>query len=433
MFWKLFYQLKGVKGLNEAIDNRNIKDKENFLKVYLDRLFDSSDEFKIFDFLSYFDIAEKDYEFYESLMIGSKYFESMPLDKAVEALDDFARLTNWVYDFENFCRYLISKVTDSKIFLNYPVRTIAHLYECYSDLGIEDKIIDLGKDYIIDLSKHLDFVDSHKLLFCCKEYLSIEELKQVSINGDFSVEDIFKLSLQSYGNDELDLLFEIIINKKEVINPVIDIKRKRKISVFEQFLDALKRNEKITEDHKNYLANKLIESKDYFKMLDWLANIECEDNYKVIDALIGNAVGFTILQAVSDKYICYTLKKLLEFGDIDVNALFIEDYDLEKTNLILDSLYSLKEDVKFSKRMVLKLLKKGVDKFPVIINQCELSEKERLEVLSSLKEINSDWLIIYGKYLVTGNYYAKTAEETAEEQLIKIRSLESKGKNVKLK
>ena len=83
MFWKLFYQLKGVKGLNEAIDNRNIKDKENFLKVYLDRLFDSSDEFKIFDFLSYFDIAEKDYEFYESLMIGYKYYESMTLYKAV--------------------------------------------------------------------------------------------------------------------------------------------------------------------------------------------------------------------------------------------------------------------------------------------------------------------------------------------------------------
>ena len=93
----------------------------------------------------------------------------------------------------NFCRYLISKVTDSKIFLNYPVRTIAHLYECYSGLGFEDKILEMGKDYIIELSYELDYSDSRKLLMKCREHFSKEEFVVLCQKGDFSTSDIFDL------------------------------------------------------------------------------------------------------------------------------------------------------------------------------------------------------------------------------------------------
>ena len=161
MFWRLFYKLRGVKGLNEAIDNRSIKDGANFLKIYLDRPFDSSSDepFKIFDFLYSFVAEEKDYELCEKMMIGSKYFETMPLESSIQSLERFASITTWDCNTEKFSRYLISKITDAKILLNESLRTIANLYECYSGLGFEDKILEMGKDYIIELSYELDYSD----------------------------------------------------------------------------------------------------------------------------------------------------------------------------------------------------------------------------------------------------------------------------------
>lgn len=412
MFWRLFYKLRGVKGLNEAIDNRSIKDGANFLKIYLDRPFDSSSDepFKIFDFLYSFVAEEKDYELCEKMMIGSKYFETMPLESSIQSLERFASITTWDCNTEKFSRYLISKITDAKILLNESLRTIANLYECYSGLGFEDKILEMGKDYIIELSYELDYSDSRKLLMKCREHFSKEEFVVLCQKGDFSTSDIFDLVLNNYLTSELDTLLDIVISKKERKNSIIDIRRKRNISVFEQFLDELNRRDEITEEHKNYLASKLLKSKNGPRMLDWLANIECESNKTLIDDLVGKASDFTILFNVSKKYVFYTLEKVLQGGNIvkfnfpTADTLFMDDYgDIEKLNLVIDGLFKLKPDVKFSKDLGIDFLKKGVNKFSVLINQYELTKEERLEIFQTLKEINSDWIIVYGVYLLGGD------------------------------
>ena len=413
MFWKLFYKLKGVKGLNEAIDNGNIKDGVGFLKVYLDRPFDNScdEPFKIFDFIDDFVVEDKDCELCEQMMIGSKYFETMPLEKAILALNEFSSITFW-WDFntEKFSRYLVSKITDSKILLNESLETIANLYESYSGLGIEDFIIDLGKNYVIKLSYLLGCSDSKKLLRYCRGTLFEEEIKEVCIKGNLSVEDIFDLVLKKYETSELDALFEIIMSKNKRIDSVDDITKISKSSVFKQFLHELNKDEKITEEHKNSLASNLLKSKNYPRMLDWLFNIECEYNKLLIDELVGKVTDFTILFNVSKPYVSYALEKVLQGGNIatfnfpTADSLFTNEYgDIEKLNLILDGLFRLKPDVKFSKDLVIDFLKKGVNKFSVLINQYELTMEERLEVFQALKEINSDWIIVYGVYLLGGD------------------------------
>lgn len=447
MFWKLVYQLEGVKGLNEVIKSSprismSNKDAKNFLKVYLDRPFDSSAEepFLIFDFLDDFTSGKNGYEHYklcESLMIGSKYFETMPLEKVVEALDSFAFVTTWAFDTEEFSTYLISKITDSKILLGYSFRYIANLYECYSDFGFEDKILGLGVDYAISLSEELEYSDSRELLSFYKSHVLLKEFVTLCQKGDFSVKDIFDNVLHNYDTSELDTLFDIIINKVELKNAVIDTRRKRTISVFEQFLDELNRREKITEQHKNYLAEKLLETKNYPRMLDWLANIDCEANKKLIDELVGKVPDFTLLFNVSKKYAPYAVGKILQYGNIGQfdfqtgDTLFSCDYgDIEKIDIILDALYELKPDIKFSKDIVIKLLKNGVNKFATLINTYELTDVERLDILQSLKEINSDWLIIYGAYLVSGDGFALILDYVADEQMRRIRDLKSSSEEM---
>lgn len=434
MFWKLFYQLKGVKGLNEAIKNGNIKDATNFLKVYLDRPFDSSSEepFLIFDFLDDFTSGKNGYEHYklcESLMIGSNYFETMPLEKVVEALDSFAFVTTWTFDTEEFSTYLISKLTDSKILLGYSFRDIANLYECYSDFGFEDKILELGTDYIINLSEELEASDSKELLAFCKEHLSLEEMEKLCKDGDFAVSDIFDNVLHNYDALEFDMLFDIIRGQKEKQCSTVDKKREKKITVFKEFLDEINKDEKITNQHKNYLAMRLLESKDYPRMLDWLANIDCGANKKLIVPLIGNVTEFTLLNTISNKYVLFAVKMILEQGEVNsmgintVDAIFLGQYDNEKLESILDSLYKINPNIKFSKKTTMYLLKLGVNRFATLINEYELTEDERLEVLQSLKEINSDWLIIYGAYLVSGDGFTLMLDYVADEQMRRIRSL----------
>lgn len=415
MFWKLFYKLKGVDGLNEAIDNGNIKDGVGFLKVYLDRPFDSSSDepFKIFDFIDEFVIKDKDYELCEQIMIGSKYFETMPSEKVILALDEFAFITTWNLNTEKFSRYLISKIPDSKILQNESLGTVAHLYEYYSGLGIEDFIIDLGKDYIIKLSYLLGCSNSKELLRYCRGTLFEEEIKEVCIKGNLSVEDIFDLILRKYETSELDVLFEIIMSKDKRENPGDDITRLSELSVFEQFLDELNKDEKITEYHKNYLALKLLESKNIILILKWLANVECEENKTIIDKLAGRIEDCLLLSFITKKFIFYTVNKILStarFRNFNPDSLITndsydwDDYeDVERLNCILDSLYQLKPDVKFSKGLVIDFLKKGVNKFPVLINQYELTKEERLEIFQTLKEIDSDWIIVYGVYLLGGD------------------------------
>ena len=439
MFWKLFYKLKGVEGLNEAIDNGNIKDSANFLKVYLDRPFDNScdEPFKIFDFIDDFVVEDKDYELCEQMMIGSKYFETMTSEKVILALDEFSSITTWGFNTEKFSRYLISKIPDSDILLNESLETVACLYECYSGLGIEDFIIDLGKIYVIKLSSLLGCSNSKELLKYCRGTLFEEEIKEACIKGNLSVEDIFDLMLDKYDTSELDVLFEIIMSKNKRENPVDDITRLSELSVFKQFLDELNKDEKITEEHKNYLALKLLESKNGPRMLDWLANVECESNKLLIDELVGKASDFTILFNVSKQDVSYALERVLQFGNIatfsfpTADALFIDDYgDIEKLNLILDGLFKLKPNVKFSKNLVIDFLKKGVNKFPVLINQYELTDKERLEVLQALRKINSDWLIIYGAYLVSGDSFNLMLDYVANEQMMRIRELKGNPEEV---
>lgn len=446
MFWKLVYQLKGVKGLNEVIKSSprismSNKDAKNFLKVYLNRPFDSSAEepFLIFDFLDDFTSGKNGYENYklcESLMIGSKYFETMPLEKVVEALDSFAFVTTWAFDTEEFSTYLISKITDSKILLGYSFRYIANLYECYSDFGFEDKILGLGVDYAISLSEELEYSDSRELLSFYKSHVLLKEFVTLCQKGDFSVKDIFDNVLHNYDTSELDTLFDIIINKVELKNAVIDTRRKRTISVFEQFLDELNRREKITEQHKNYLAEKLLETKNYPRILDWLANIDCEANKKLIVPLIGNVTEFTLLNTISNKYVLFAVKMILEQGEVNsmgintVDAIFLGQYDNEKLESILDSLYKINPNIKFSKKTTMYLLKLGVNKFATLINAYELTDAERLEILQALKEINSDWLIIYGAYLVSGDGFALMLDYVADEQMRRIRELKSSSEEM---
>lgn len=443
MLWKLFYQLKGVKGLNEVIKSiprisMSNKDAKNFLKVYLDRPFDSSAEepFLIFDFLDDYVYEKGDYEFFESLMMGSKYFETIPVEKVTDALDCFAHITTWDCNTEAFSKYLISKITDSKILLEYNFWYVAGLYDCYSGLGFEDKLLELGVDYAISLSEELDYSDSRKLLSFYKSHILLKEFVTLCQKGDFSVKDIFDNVLHNYDTSELDTLFDIIINKVELKNAVIDTRRKRTISVFEQFLDELNRREKITEQHKNYLAEKLLETKNYPRMLDWLANIDCETNKKLIVPLIGNVTEFTLLNTISNKYVLFAVKMILEQGEVNsmgintVDAIFLGQYDNEKLESILDSLYKINPNIKFSKKTTMYLLKLGVNKFATLINAYELTDAERLEILQALKEINSDWLIIYGAYLVSGDGFALMLDYVADEQMRRIRELKSSSEEM---
>ena len=259
MFWKLFYKLKGVEGLNEAIDNGNIKDSANFLKVYLDRPFDNScdEPFKIFDFIDDFVVEDKDYELCEQMMIGSKYFETMTSEKVILALDEFSSITTWGFNTEKFSRYLISKIPDSDILLNESLETVACLYECYSGLGIEDFIIDLGKIYVIKLSSLLGCSNSKELLKYCRGTLFEEEIKEACIKGNLSVEDIFDLMLDKYDTSELDVLFEIIMSKNKRENPVDDITRLSELSVFKQFLDELNKGTCMGMDAIHFILDKV--------------------------------------------------------------------------------------------------------------------------------------------------------------------------------
>lgn len=433
MFWRLVYQFKGLNGLNEAIESKSIENAISFLKVYLSKPFDNDayEPFKIFDFLDDFVVEEKDYELCEKIMIGSKYFETMPLERVVEALYHFIFVADWNMNTEKFSKYLIGKIRNSQILLDDSLDNISDLCECYFGLGFEDKILELGVDYIIRLSKELEYSDSKELLAFCKEHLSLEEMEKLCKNGDFAVPDIIDAMLQSYDDLEFNMLINIILDKKEREYSIIDIKRRRKITVFEEFLDEINRRDEITVQHKDYLALKLLESKNYPRMIDWLANVDCEENKKLIDELVGKVTEFIILYSISNKYISYAVSKLLEQGEVNsmgintLDALFLGQYDNEKLECILNGLCIINPNIKFSKKTTMYLLKLGVSRFAALINEYELTEEERLDILKALKEINSDWLIIYGAYLVSGDGFTKMLDYVADEQMRRIRDLKS--------
>lgn len=425
MFWRVFYKLKGVKGLNEAIENRNIKDITNFLKVYLDRPFDlmTPECFKIFFFLDDYVKNKEDYALCESLMINSKYFATIPEEKVVEALKMFSFLKIRDFNTEKFSKYLIAKITNPDILLNSDINDIVILFLSYYGLGIENIILELGAQYVTLLSKKLSFENSKKILTYYKPfYIFSDEFMILCQKGDFRIEDISDVVLKNYDSLEFDILFDIIINKKtELTSPFLD------------FLKVINSRQEITPKHKNYLAIKLLETKKIPRMLDWLANIECPMNKKLIDELVGKVPDFTLLYLIASKSdISYAISRILEQGNMNKfgfqtgDSLFMDDYDtIEKLNLVLDTLYDVEPNIKFSKDLVINFLKNGVNKFPLLINEYELTEEERLEVLEALRESNSDWLIIYGNYLAIGNNISRTKEDVANKQMKRIRNLKS--------
>jgi len=421
--------------LNENPNNlRGLESSEleKFIKLYLNHAFDAkkTNPFLIFQYLEigYLSIFTKDIN---KILIESKYFNSMPSNFVLDALIElWDIIDNPEIIYEDFIKFLITKINDPKVLLEKELGDLSLLFDVYSGLGLEEKLLELNDMQLVSsILDDLEYSEAANFLKIISKNISKDEFKSLcldwGVKGPIEVifDIIFSYSYETH-EEQLDYLFDIM-TKNKIKEEYSD--NKKVVSFFERCLREIK-DRKFKEEDKNYLAKKLIASKNYAKMLEWVSNIDCEANKGIIDVLIGNITEFILLYFISEKYIPYALTKILEQGRTNNmgvptrDAIFYGEYNIERLNLILDSLYDIEPNIKFSKDITIKLLKRGVNKFASLIFNYDLSYLEKMEIFDSLTEIKSDWLIVYGSYLLSGNEALALKTSEGNEALRKIKA-----------
>lgn len=401
MFWRISTLFKGKKGFEKVLKGNLNTEKElqKFCKAYLKRSFDNSLEepFKIFEFLDNNLFRNSDFKYFEDLIINSKYMDTMPEEYVIEAILAFDSL-ELSTEMKRVIRTLFYKIKNPKLLLENSMSEICHLISTYFP-WIIDKLLELDDmEYIKKISFELDISDNFRIMQELVRIKTIVEICNLCIEGNFAANAIFSSLLYCYKNDKikcLDSLWKIMISKDRTF--------------FKQCLTELKNRQEFTEEDKNYLALKLVETKEYSKMLDWVSCVDCDTNKKMIDELVGRVADFVLVYSTTEKYVSYALENILKHSEINEDGfkvgdeIFYGEYDEEKLNFVLNCLFDIEPNIKFSKRIVIKLLKLEVNKFPVLINDYQFTPEEKLEIFEALRAINSDWLIVYGVYLLGGD------------------------------
>lgn len=431
---KLLLLTKGIYGVNEFLDKNprylerlNENQFNEFVRLYFDIPFvlDNNDVLHIFDFIWNYD------NFDEEILLQSKYFQTITGGSILIALNS---LSDCEFYVDKLAKYLIYKL-DAKQLLNYSIADLTHLIFYFSNMGLEEKLLECKNiDIVSAISNEIDY--DFEVLFNKKiiSKLSLTEFREYCLKGNIRVLDIFKyLELHLKKNREvaLDALFDIFMNRKKVVEYAIS-----ETPIINDFFKKIAELEMFEEQDKEYLAFKLLASKNYDKMLEWLYYIDCPINYQMIDELVQRGYIINLIKSVHEKkYLEYSIKKILEQNAMDQNFSFVLNMFLsnnnpiskEELNRILNILFSLKQDFSITKQNAIKLMKKGVDIFPILIERYLLNAEEREEILVSLKEANRfDLCTIYGSYLLSGNNSQLLNEQVIKREDALIRSLKPK-------
>ena len=299
---------------------------------------------------------------------------------------------------------LLEKIKDPIILREYCSEDLASIYLSYPTSKFTKLLTNLDSTFLSEITEETSRELAATILDEFSDSKSIEETTDLIIRGNFAAKDIISSLLAHYYEKDsrktLDSILNIMLNKHNPYN-YLDKNLQRRTFINDYFNEIRAR---LSFDDLNYLALELSETKNYPQMLDFLAHIDTPNNSYLIEKLVGKVSESMILYTVSLKFIPDALNKILsqgEFNNIGIptlDAIFLteDEYSNEKLNAILDNLYLIDPNIKFSRVTTIKLLKQGVMKFSKLLETYELTEEERTSILNSLLNINSLMLPIYG-------------------------------------
>lgn len=427
---------------------------EEFLKWYLNQEFSDNSEypFVVFHYLK--EALEYKIDI-DELATLSLCFKTMPEEYIYRFLKNNNRyiIPLNLNGLTLLKTYLTSRITDKEELINL----INLLPEsCYFDFDLAYRR--LGEDNLDTLLEYNRKLNTNgkrenftkKVLQTGK--MTLEEIKRYFLEVGAlvitQVEYFGKLYEEAKDAEEknkiLDAFIDIIncnqnkidqgIEKNEITGGFIP-------SCYE-YIYAISRPIKFSMKMKNQMARKLLNAKNYKFMYEWLSNIKCSFNYELIDALMleGKFVVKETLAIIDNNYLEYALTKLLT-RDKDFISEVIElicnesklFFDINRIDKILGFIYYRYYDFKISKESAINLINMASKYTPKFMNEYDFSESERNDIYEAYEDYESDFIRIYGLYLISGNKEYLYSEKDAKAKFAELKAIrkgiKERGKN----
>lgn len=197
----------------------------------------------------------------------------------------------------------------------------------------------------------------------------------------------------------------------------------------------------ISLDMKNELIKKLLQDKNYSFINELFLNgIESDYDYDALDAIMmeDKEIIRDTLSSIDDKYLEYTLTKLLDRDRSfinDVIEFICKDfinldmlYDTKRIDRILEFIYFRYYDFKISKESAISLIELGSKYISKFMSEYDFTKDERNDIYEAYKWKDSDFERVYGYYLLTGDKAGLPSEKEAK---AKFAELETKREKVR--
>ncbi len=416
----------------------NEKQFKAFFTWYLEHEYNITTKFPMFSF-SLINTAEEKMEIdeIEELVMNSKYFETIPLDRIIYFLRCGSFLK--IVDLDHFTflkTFFTSKIKDYDILIELinGKRNIDYDYVFRSLVEIKDieKLIEYN-NILFNLE------DRRKLIKVMIDscYYTLEDFQNFIFNTILYIKDIVNILVELYNKENVydkNEILDMFIFETDIISPGYQESKYSLRDIRYSYAYEITRNGNISLEMKNDIAKRLLEEKNYDFIYEWfLNNIDCDYNYKIIDTMMLEDEGMVkkVLASVSNKYIEYALTKLLD-RDRSFIRYVIEyicrDYDIigqfevERIDKILEFIYYRYYDFKISKISAINLIKLGSKYISKFMSEYEFSEEERKDISDfySWTGGDLDFQIVYGKYLRSGDKKYLLRETDAKSMFLEL-------------
>lgn len=248
--------------------------------------------------------------------------------------------------------------------------------------------------------------------------------KNVKTLDSVVVDNLAKVYLRSKTDEEKDKVIDAVIK--------MAMDTKDDCDKIASYTRSIANSTRFNEEMKTKLVMKLLEQKNYDFIYNWfLAGVECDYNYSLIDALLeeDENVLARLLVSVSDNYLDYVVTHIIDKGR-DKTTLVLEEFlelenlDIKRCDDILSIIYHVWYDYKIAKDVALKLILNGTCFTTKYFREFDFNENERntiLDYYSYTDGIDELYLDLYERYLETGNKDFLINQNEAKEKIKRMR------------